>query len=122
VNADDGAKYANKRAEIWGAMRSWLPTGAIPNIKTGEHTDLVDELIGPNYGLNQAEAIQLESKKDMRKRKVPSPNVADALACTFAYPSFELAAVTPADLAAAEQPYVAEDYNPYERDRMYAQA
>jgi hypothetical protein len=30
--------------------------------------------------------ILLESKEDMRKRKVPSPDEADALSFTFAYP------------------------------------
>ena len=30
--------------------------------------------------------LQLESKKDMKARGVPSPNRADALALTFAYP------------------------------------
>lgn len=119
VNPDDGAKYANKRAEIWGALRTWLRGGCIPNIKTGENTTLVDELVGPNFGLNSAEAIQLESKKDMRKRGVPSPNVADALACTFAYPSMFHQYLVPADMQ-VEKPTVAADYNPFEKDRIYA--
>src|SRR5690606_35205611 len=75
VNPDDGTKYANKRAEIWGALRAWLKGGRIPNLSTGENIDLVDELTGPQYGLNAREEIQLESKKDMRKRGVPMPNV-----------------------------------------------
>lgn len=116
---ESGTKYANKRAEIWGVMRSWLKTGAIPNIQTGEHTTLVDELVGPNYGLNGSEEIQLESKKDMRKRGVASPNVADALACTFAFPSFELVAQSPAELIAMNTPQFAADYNPYEQGRIY---
>lgn len=86
VNPDDGTKYANKRAEIWGALREWLKTGSIVDIATGENQTLSSELTGPGYGLNKKEEILLESKADMRKRKVPSPNVADALACTFAMP------------------------------------
>lgn len=117
TNPDDGAKYANKRAEIWGALRAWLATGSIPRLQTSDRTSLVDELIGPNFALNGAEAIQLESKKDMRKRGVPSPNVADALACTFAFPAFEAPALTGFE---AEKPYVADDYNPFERQRIYA--
>lgn len=117
LNADDGAKYANKRAEIWGAMRSWLSGGAIPNLKTGEHTTLVDELVGPNYGLNNAEAIQLEKKADMRKRGVPSPNAADALACTFAFPVFQHRTGGP---PVGEKPTIAPDYNPFDREHMYA--
>lgn len=117
LNPDDGSKYANKRAEIWGALREWLKGGSIPDMKTGEHTTLVDELVGPNYGLNVKEEIQLESKKDMRKRNVPSPNVADALACTFAYPHFELQVEVPEDLR--EQVAVAKDYDPFDREVLY---
>lgn len=116
--AADGVKYANKRAEIWGAVRDWLPGGCIPQIQTGENTTLVDELTGPTYTLNAKEAIQLESKKDMRRRGVPSPNVADALACTFAFPSYEYIP-HPGDERITEKPTVAEDYNPFAREQIY---
>lgn len=112
----NGVKYANKRAEVWGGLREWLATGSLPDIKTGEHTTLLDELIGPNFGLNNKEAIQLESKKDMRARGVPSPNVADALACTFAFPSYEI----PSGLPVPEEVKVESDYNPYSNERMLA--
>jgi len=115
LNPDDGAKYANKRAEIWGAMRDWLRTGCIPALSTGEKVTLVDELTGPSYGLNQKEEIQLESKKDMRRRGVASPNVADALACTFAYPHYDY--VDENDYArqlGIEPVTTIPDYNPYE--------
>lgn len=111
-----GVKYANKRAEIWGAVRDWLPGGSLPEIKTGEHTTLVDELIGPNYGLNKREEIQLESKVDMRSRGVPSPNVADALACTFAFPVFEI----PEGLPEPKENQVQSDYDPFEKERLLA--
>lgn len=91
---DPNVNYANKRAEIWGAMRDWLPGGSIPSLTipspSGSILTLVDELSGPTYGLverSSREVIQLEKKADMRKRGVPSPNVADALACTFALPN-----------------------------------
>ena len=112
TNLNDGSRYANKRAEIWGAMREWLKDGAIPHLAVGDKITLVDELTGPGYGLDRSEAILLESKKDMRRRNVPSPNVADALACTFAYPHFEVQKFPDAE---PERPFVAPDYNPYER-------
>lgn len=115
--AADGVKYANKRAEIWGGIRDWLEHGAIPNILTGENTTLVDELTAPTYTLTNKEAIQLESKKEMRARGVASPNVADALACTFAFPSFEFQSVSPA--AVAEKPFIAPDYDPYSEVQIY---
>jgi hypothetical protein len=117
TNPDDGSKYANKRAEIWGAVREWLKRGSIPHMMVGDKITLVDELIGPNFGLNGAEAIQLESKKEMRKRGVPSPNVADALACTFAFPVYVMRS------AAEEIPMmVISEYDPFEQKRIYANA
>lgn len=116
VNPDDGAKYANKRAEIWGALRDWLRHGSIPELATGENTTLASELCAPNYGLNKAEAIQLESKQDMRKRRVASPNVADALACTFAFPHFTVNVEDPAVLA----PGITTDYNPFDPSVLWA--
>ena len=106
-----GEKHANKRAEIWGSMRAWLPTGAIQDIQIDTDRTLVDELSDPTYALNTKEEIQLESKKDMRRRGVPSPNVADALACTFAFPHFEVEVGPGSELM--EQPTVADDYDPY---------
>lgn len=108
---DRGTKYANKRAEIWGAMREWLRTGAIPEITTDEDQTLIDELTAPTYAYNVKEAIQLESKKDMRRRGVKSPNVADALACTFAFPHFEVQdGSIPEEMS---KPVVVDDYDPY---------
>lgn len=117
LNPDDGTRYANKRAEIYGAVRNWLPGGCIPDIKTGEHTTLVDELSGPTFSLNSKEAIQLESKKDMRSRGVASPNVADALACTFAFPSFEFNTVPGRD---DERDLIESDYDPFTKERLLA--
>lgn len=111
---NDGTKYANKRAEIWGRMRDWLKTGCIPPKIHGLEESLVDELTGPTYGMNNAEAIQLESKKEMRKRGVKSPNVADALACTFAFPYFEPTRYEVEELPKAFTP----DYNPYGQEMM----
>jgi len=113
-------RYANKRAEIWGEMRDWLPTGAIPNILTGDDSTLVDEMAAPTYGMTAKEAIQLESKKEMRRRGVASPNVADALACTFAYPSYEVGLPSVAEALAVQKPTVAPDYNPFARESIYS--
>lgn len=113
-----GVLYANKRAEIWGEMRDWLRDGAIPDFKipqfNGTVLTIVDELIGPQYGHNLQEAIQLERKKDMRARGVPSPNVADALACTFAMPSFVSRRTT------LDVPKPVVDYDPFALERIYA--
>ncbi len=116
VNAERGVKYANKRAEIWGGVKDWLSHGAIPGRLPGIEQSLADELSGPTYGLNAREEILLESKKEMRRRGVPSPNIADALATTFAFPMFEPRSILIEEL----KPTVMPDYNPYERERIFA--
>lgn len=73
--------YANKRAECWAAMREWLATGCID-----EDRELADDLIGPEYGFDSQNRLQLERKDDMAKRGLSSPDNGDALSLTFAEP------------------------------------
>lgn len=78
----DDPGYFNKRAEMWGKMKDWLAQGgAIPDDQV-----LCNDLIGPEAQMRAEGKIQLESKEDMKKRNIPSPNRADALALSFAYP------------------------------------
>lgn len=79
ANAAD--KYLNKRVEMWAAMRDWLKTGCIKDDK-----GLIEDLIGPEYMITPKGQVKLEAKQDMKKRGLPSPDDADALALTFAYP------------------------------------
>lgn len=72
----------NLRAFMWNEMKKWLKDGgAIP-----EDQVLYDDLIGPATVPRMNGVIQLESKEDMKRRQVPSPNRADALALSFAFP------------------------------------
>jgi len=77
--------YANKRAEMWGLMREWLKTGNIPDDRM-----LKVDLTGPKQELTSTGtfngAIKLESKQKMKGRGQASPDAADALALTFAFP------------------------------------
>ncbi len=73
--------YGNKRAEMWGLMRDWLKSAAIPSDRYLK-TDLISPLMKPD----SKGAIFLESKKDMKSRGLASPDAADAIALTFAYP------------------------------------
>lgn len=79
--AKNPAAWKNKRAEIWGAMREWLRTASIPNERS-----LKNDLIGPMKKPDSSGAIALESKKEMKARGLASPDAADAIAVTFAYP------------------------------------
>jgi hypothetical protein len=73
--------WGNKRAEMWGAMRDWLKTGSVPADRF-----LKSDLIGPKTKPDSKGTLFLESKKDMRSRGLASPDAADAIAVTFAFP------------------------------------
>lgn len=74
--------YANKRAQMWFDMRDWLRAGgAIPNLPA-----LKQDLAAPTYRYNPSNALILEPKEDIKKRGLPSPDLGDALALTFAHP------------------------------------
>jgi hypothetical protein len=79
--AKNGMMYGNKRAEMWGDMREWLKSAAIPNDRY-----LKSDLISPMMKPDSKGSIFLESKKDMRARGLASPDAADAIALTFAFP------------------------------------
>ena len=82
MKATDSAKYANKRSEMWDRVREWLIAGAaIPN-----NPDLKGELASPTYKFDAAGRLVLEPKEKMKERGLRSPDMADALALTFAFP------------------------------------
>lgn len=88
-NANDRDKYANKRAEMWDNGKMWLEAGGqIPKTEEGEK--LARELSSVNMvddGQGFKNRLQLESKKSMKSRSIPSPDRADAFVLTLAYPS-----------------------------------
>jgi hypothetical protein len=77
------AGFKNKRAEMWADARDWLKAGGAidPNDQV-----LYQDLIGPETVATLDGSIQLEAKKDMKKRGLPSPGRGDALALSFAFP------------------------------------
>lgn len=79
---DDEDTYGNKRSECWDRMRLWLPLGAILDDKI-----LRADLVGPHKAYHKiTNKMLLESKDDMLKRGLASPDMADTLAMTFAAP------------------------------------
>ena len=71
---------ANMRAYMWYRMKEWLDRGGIPDNDILLETDLT----APGSHLNRSEQLVLESKDDMAKRGVKSPDRADALCLSFA--------------------------------------
>lgn len=76
----DDPEWANKRTQMWAQMREWLNGGCIDG-----SSELADDLAGPEYKfMGASDKIMLESKEEMKKRGLASPDHGDALACTFA--------------------------------------
>jgi hypothetical protein len=79
--AKNPVMWGNKRAEIWGALRDWLKSASLPQDRL-----LKADLVGPMKKPNSAGTIFLEGKKEMKARGLASPDAADAIAVTFAFP------------------------------------
>ena len=77
--AQDNKVFENKRIEMWDRMRQWLEGADIP-----DDPQLHIDLTTPEFGFVQkTQRMKLESKEDMKKRGVDSPDSGDALAMTF---------------------------------------
>ena len=75
-------QYVNQRTHMWYEMAEWIKAGGvIPADK-----DLMLDLAAPTYRFTAQDQIALESKDDIKKRGLPSPDLGDALALTFAMP------------------------------------
>lgn len=73
--------YGNMRAQMWGTMKDWLKSASIPNDRYLK-TDLISPLMKPD----SKGTIYLEGKKEMKARGLASPDAADAICVTFAFP------------------------------------
>ncbi len=102
-----GSNFANKRAEMWGRMKEWLRTGVLPDTQAG--AELRADLTGVEYGYNVRDELLLESKDSLKARGLASPDLADALALTFAHP---VAPVAAAYSAPAYSPSAGDTYWP----------
>jgi len=76
-----GNTYRNLRAEIWYKAKAWFEGR---DVHIPDDDQLIAELSAVRYKFLSTGKIQIESKDDMRKRGMPSPDVADAFCLTFA--------------------------------------
>jgi hypothetical protein len=109
-----GERYANKRAAMYGALRWWLKTGAIPN-----DPELKRQLLSIRYGHNRQDQILLESKEDLIDEDGNGISVddVDALAITFAFP---VASHVGAGGDYPMKPLVETEWDPFSAERMAA--
>lgn len=84
-------KYYNKASEMWDVMREELDTnlscylqGKESTIQLPKDDKLIKQLSNRKYSVDSKGKIQIESKKEMKKRMGESPDRADAVIYSFA--------------------------------------
>lgn len=73
--------YINLRGELWGKMKNWLEQR---NCVLPKDDDLLADLTAPRYTFNSSGRLRVESKEEMKKRGLASPDLADACILTLA--------------------------------------
>lgn len=99
-------KYFNMRAQMWMQMAEWVRTGCMPLI-----AEMIPELTTPTYFFSKGK-FQIEAKDQIKKRLGRSPDLADALALTFALPD---SPARTANVRNGERRTRLEEYDPYAR-------
>jgi hypothetical protein len=77
----DADRFMRMRDELWWAGRDWFQRR---DCKIPNDPALISDLVGPTYKLLSSGKLQVETKDDMKKRGLKSPDVADAFCLTFA--------------------------------------
>jgi len=80
ARGEEKEKFANLRAEIYKNLSDKFENG---EISIPDDLELVAQLSSIKYKINSRGQLQMESKEDMKKRGVKSPDKADALALAF---------------------------------------
>lgn len=74
-------KHMRLRDELWFTAREFFEKR---DSRIPDQEDLIGELAGPSFTFTSGGLIKVESKEDMKKRGVFSPDLADAFCLTFA--------------------------------------
>ena len=80
--ANDKERFGNLRAELWSEMRDWL-MGEL-DVQIPNSDELHADLCSLGFKHRSNGQLLIESKIDLRKRGMPSCDLADALMLTFA--------------------------------------
>jgi phage terminase large subunit len=79
--ATDDGRYMRLRDELWFKGRDWFEKR---DVCMPKDDGLISELVVPKYKVESSGKLKVESKDDLKKRGVKSPNKADAFLLTFA--------------------------------------
>lgn len=74
-------QYERLRDELWFKGREWFETR---RVLMPEDDELIGELTTPKFKVLSTGKVKVESKEELKRRGVPSPNRADAFLLTFA--------------------------------------
>jgi phage terminase large subunit len=80
--ADDPARFRSRRDEAYWELRRRYQDGEI--VHAAAWSALTGQLTGLRYRFTSRGQIDIESKDDLRRRGIPSPDQADAVALAFA--------------------------------------
>jgi len=80
--ASNSERFANARAEWWWGLRERFESG---DIDIEDDEDLTAQLASIKYRTNSRGQVLIESKDEMKKRGLPSPDRGDALMLAFAH-------------------------------------
>jgi len=87
VNVGEGAAagetFNRLRDELWWKCREFFQERQCSILESKHRNKLAAELSSPTYGYTPAGKTKIEGKDEMKKRGVPSPNLADALCMTM---------------------------------------
>lgn len=111
VWGNSGERYANNRAAMYGACRSWLKSGCLP-----ADPQLRQQMLAIRYTFNKKDEILLEQKEDLVDENGYGISVddIDALCLTFSHPLVRQIFRPPDDNM------VVTEWDPYAEDRMWA--
>jgi phage terminase large subunit len=92
VNAGSGAdndpddRLVNMRAQLWWTAREALYRGevSLARLSDTDYGRLRSELTAPTYRFTSGGKVQIESKEELKKRGISSPDLADAF-CLWLY-------------------------------------
>lgn len=79
--AYDNELYTNRRAELCWSLRERLEQG---EVQLPDDEELVNQMTSIRWGPDSRGRIKIESKEDMKKRGVPSPDRLDAIIIALA--------------------------------------
>ena len=76
-----GTQYMNLRSELWYKAKAWLEGR---DVRLPRDATLKTELATVRYNYTSSGRVKIESKAELKKRGVASPDSADAFVLTFA--------------------------------------